>query len=107
MDSWPFVSVREIVKDLGIGRQRVHQIIKEHDLGSRKFGNMLLVNIEDYNYYLKLRRRRDLATAAGRKKNTLIRNAEVDQTCKVCGSYAVSWEGTVACKSGHVYKEGE
>ena len=103
--NWPWLSVREIVLDLGISRQRVHQIIKERNLGTRDYGNITLVNAADYKYYLKLRRRRDLANAAGRKEVKLIYSTEHDASCNVCGGFAVNWKGTVACEDGHVYQQ--
>lgn len=100
---WAFVSVSEIVSDLGISRQRVHQIIKEQGLGTRKFGNITLINTEDYKFYLKLRKRRDLAFVAGRKEFKLIRTAEYDTVCPTCGSFAVNWDDKIACENDHVF----
>ena len=106
IDNWAWITVREIAEDLGITRQRVHQIIKERGLGTRKLGNLTLVNREDYKFYLKLRRRRDLAKAAGRGENSLIYSAERDTICKICGGFAVWWEGTLACENEHTYHAG-
>ena len=100
------MSVQEIKADLGVSRQRVHQIIKDRNLGTREFGNITLVNAADYKFYLKLRRRRDLATAAGRKAIKLIYSAEHDTSCNICQGFAVNWKGTVACEDGHVYNQG-
>ena len=101
----PFITVSEIGAELGITRQRVHQIIKEQNLGHFKSGSMLFVTKSDFNEYAFLRRRRDLATAAGRKETKLIKSAIRDTVCRVCGAYAVKWEGTIACENGHLRGE--
>ena len=100
-----FITAMDIAKDLGVSRQRVHQIIKDQNIEHSKIGNLLLVDKISYSIYLKLRRRRDLATAAGRKEIKLIRSAEYDIFCPVCGSFAVNWKGTVACENGHIVDE--
>ena len=102
-----FITVMDIAKDLGVSKQRVHQIIKSHNIDHSKIGNLILVDKISYNLHLKLRKRRDLANAAGRKEIKLIRSAEYDLFCPVCGSFAVKWKGTVACENGHIVKEGE
>ncbi len=102
-NNWPYISVREIAVDLGITRQRVHQIIKERSLGISKIGNLTLINREDYKFYLKLRKRRELAAAAGRKENNIIHSATHDTICDNCGGFAVKWERTISCENGHDY----
>ena len=98
-----FITTGEIAADLGVTRQRVHQIIKEFNLDFAKIGSMLLVDKSDYNKYAKLRKRRDLATEAGRSEITFIRTAIHDTVCQICRSFAVNWEGTIACEQGHKY----
>ena len=102
-----FITAMDIAKDLGVSRQRVHQIIKDQNIEHSKIGNLILVDKISYAIYLKLRKRRDLATAAGRKEIKLIRSAEYDTFCSVCGDFAVNWKGTIACENGHIVKEGE
>ena len=98
-----FITTGEIAADLNITRQRVHEIIKEYDLDFAKIGTMLLVDKSDYNKYAKLRKRRDLLTAAGRSEIKFIRSAIHDTVCTMCGFFAVNWEGTIACEQGHIY----
>ena len=105
IDNWPYISVREIAVDLGISRQRVHQIVKEQDLGISKIGNLTLINREDYKFYKKLRLRRDLAMAAGRKEFKLIHTAEHDTVCPACKGFAVKWDGIIACERKHLRGE--
>ena len=104
ISNWAWITVREIANDLNCSRQRVHQIIEEQGLGTHKFGNLTLVNHEDYKFYLKKRKRRDLAKAAGRSEYKFIQTNKHDTTCDRCGSFAVLWEGTIACENGHVYQ---
>lgn len=101
----PFVTVMDIAQDLDITRQRVHEIIKDFDLKYSKVGNMLLIDKESYQAYLKLRKRRDLAKAAGRKENKFIYDPAVDTICPNCGNYAVLWKGVFACENGHRYNQ--
>ena len=107
IENWAWISIREMADDLGVTRQRAHQIVKDHNLRTKKYSGFTLVNHEDYFYYLKLAGRRDLAAAAGRKSNTMIRTGKYDTTCQVCGSFAVKWEGRTACMVGHEYATGE
>ncbi|MCK4822063.1 hypothetical protein KA005_40245 [bacterium] len=100
-----FVTVAEIGADLGVTRQRVHQIIKTFDLNYKKIGSMLLIDKASYNKYCKLRLRRDLAGMAGRTETKFIHTAIHDTVCKSCGAFAVNWEGTIACEKGHTVKE--
>ena len=99
-----FVTVAEIGEDLGVTRQRVHQIIKTFDLDYTKIGSMLLIDKASYSEYCKLRLRRDLAAAAGRKETKFIRTATHDTVCPVCEAYAVHWKDKTACESGHIFK---
>ena len=102
----PFVTVAEMSAELGISRQRAHQLIDEHKLTHIKKGAMLLVEKADYNLLCRWRRRRDLAAAAGRLSIKLIRASDIDTICGICGSYAVDWKGTIACEQGHVIPWG-
>ena len=104
MSNFPFITAHDIAAELNITRQRAHQIIKEQGFEYTKMGNMLLVDKTKYHLYLKRRKRRDLASAAGRLEIKLIKHSRADTTCH-CGSFAVNWKGTVACENGHIYKE--
>ena len=98
-----FITVAEIGKDLGVSRQRVHQIVKTFDLNYTKIGSMLLIDKASYNKYRKLRTRRDLAGMAGRKEVKFIRTAVHDTVCEACGAFAVNWKGIVVCENRHNY----
>ena len=104
MSDFPFITAHDIAAELNITRQRAHQIIKEQGFEYTKMGNMLLIDKTKYHLYLKRRKRRDLASAAGRLEIKLIKHSRADTTCH-CGSFAVNWKGTVACENGHIYKE--
>ena len=103
----PFVTAKDIAQDLGVSKQRVHQIIKNQNLAISKIGNMLLVDKESYLAYLKLRKRRGLAGKAGRKEVKFIRTAIHDTVCESCGAFAVNWKGTVVCENRHNYIQEE
>ena len=105
MNDFPFITAQDIASELDITRQRAHQIIKEQGFEYSKIGNMLLIDKAKYNLYLKRRKRRDLASAAGRMEIKLIKHSLDDTICSICGSFAVNWKGTVACENGHIYKE--
>lgn len=100
-NNYPFITVSDIAKDLGITRQRVHQIINTKDFETQKIGHMVVIDKRDYALYKKRKLRRDLANAAGRKETKFIRTAIHDTVCKTCGAFAVTWKGTTACKAGH------
>ena len=99
---YPFVTAAEIAKDLGITRQRAHQIINAQGFEVQKIGYMIVVDKQDYALYKKRRLRRDLAQAAGRLEIKLIKTAAHDTECEICGAYAVNWKGTTACTKGHI-----
>ena len=103
-NDYPFVTAAEIAKDLGISRQRVHQIIAAQAFETQKIGYMVVVEKRDYALYKKRRLRRDLAAAAGRLEIKLIKTALHDTACPTCGDFAVNWKGTIACKNGHIRK---
>lgn len=109
----PFITAAEIAKDLGVTRQRVHQIIHNQNLTFSKLGNMLLIDKESYAEYLILRKRRDLANAAGYKETKFIRTEKYDTVCPVCGAYALHWKENTICENGHTFnwsrfeREGE
>ena len=102
--NYPFVTAADIAKDLGISRQRVHQIIAAQGFGTQKIGYMVVVDKQDYALYKKRRIRRDLAKAAGRLEIKLIKTAVYDTECGTCGAYAINWKGTTACTQGHINK---
>jgi len=104
-NDYPFVSASQMAKELGITRQRVHQIIKSQRMDTDKIGLNVIVDKKDYSLYLKRRLRRDLASKAGRPEMKLIKTAVHDTTCSLCGAFAVNWKGTIACKEGHIVKE--
>lgn len=97
-----FITTAEIAGWLNISRQRVHQIIKDHELGVIKKGSMLLVNLKDYNKYILQRRRRDLAAAAGRLETKFIKTAIHDTVCNKCEAFAINWKGVIACENEHI-----
>jgi len=104
MSDFPFVTAHDIAVDLDVSRQRAHQIIKEQGFETTNLGNMLLIDKQDYHLYLKRRKRRDLAKAAGRLEIKLIKHSRDDTTCNICGAFATNWKGTVSCENGHIYK---
>lgn len=99
--AFPFLPVRDIAKDLGVSRQYVHQVIKAQDMSTIKMGNIILVDRHDYALYKKRRLRRDLAAQAGRLSTKLIKTAEFDIECPICGKFAVIWKGTSYCVNNH------
>lgn len=103
-NDYPFVTASDIAKDLGISRQRAHQIINTQKMRTSKIGYMIVVDKNDYALYKKRRLRRDLAGKAGRLEIKLIKTAIHDCKCEECGAYAVNWKGTTACANGHVTK---
>jgi len=103
-NDYPFISASQMAEGLGITRQRVHQIIRAQGMDTSKFGSLTVVDKKDYALYLKRRLRRDLAKNAGRLEMKLIKTAVHDTTCSLCGSFAVNWKGTIACKEGHISK---
>ena len=105
INDFPFITANDIAAELNVTRQRVHQIIKEQEFETTRLGNMLLIDKIDFNLYLKRRKRRDLAAAAGRLEIKLIKTAIHDQACPSCSAFAVNWKGTVACENGHIIKK--
>jgi len=103
-NDYPFVSASQMAADLEITRQRVHQIIKAQRMDTDKIGLNVVVDKKDYALYLKRRLRRDLANDAGRLETKLIKTALHDTVCRICGSFAVNWKGTIACENGHISK---
>ena len=101
-----YLTALDIARDLGVSRQRVHQIIKDFKLDFIDQWGRTLVTKKSYAAYKKLRTRRDLAQAAGRLSNKFIYDESVDTTCPACGAYAVIWRGFIACKNRHVTQEG-
>ena len=106
-NDYPFISASQMAKEMGLSRQRVHQIIKAQGMDTSKFGSLTVVDKKDYSLYLKRRLRRDLASKAGRLEMKLIKTAVHDTTCSLCGAFAVNWKGTIACKNGHILEESE
>jgi len=106
MDKFPYIAVRDIAQDLGVSRQFVHQVIRSQNMETMKMGNILLVDRQDYNLYKKRRIRRDLAARAGRLSTKLIKTAEHDLACPICGEVAINWKGTIACINNHVIQGG-
>jgi len=106
-NDYPFISASQMAKEMGLSRQRVHQIIKAQGMDTSKFGSLTVVDKKDYSLYLKRRLRRDLASKAGRLEMKLIKTAVHDTTCSICGAFAVNWKGTIACENGHTLEESE
>lgn len=102
-----YFSTFEVCEKFGWQYQQVAATAKREGWRSVKIGQRgNLYAAEDVELYAKCRLRAVLARKLGRRRFIPIRDASLDVVCPVCGGFAVSLSGRIACENGHETESG-
>lgn len=99
----------EIMKQLGISRQRVYQLARHlgwvREPGIEKC-NSIMWKDADVEQYVLIKKRTQLLRNIDYKeyphRKKIVTTSEFDTVCGLCGKFAVEYNGKRLCEDGHL-----